>query len=91
MSPRELVHHLEREAAEAVAAFNAARSAPSHVPSRSARALSEAWRARCIALYRLSWARLALSATPNRRQPTASHPPSYGECTEVPRSNAMSI
>jgi len=56
MSPLELVFHLEREAAQAVAAFDAARSAPSNVP----RALGVAWRTRCIALYRLSWARLAL-------------------------------
>jgi hypothetical protein len=61
MSPLELVYHLEREAAQAVAAFDAARSAPSHVPRRPARALGEAWRTRCIALYRLSWARLALT------------------------------
>jgi len=61
MSPLELVYRLEREAAQAVAAFDVARSTPSKVPLRSAHALGEAWRTRCITLYRLSWARLALS------------------------------
>jgi hypothetical protein len=64
MSLLERVCRLEREAAQAVAAFDAARSAPSNGPPRPARTLGEAWRSRCIALYRLSWARLALSETP---------------------------
>ena len=65
MSPLERVCRLEREAAQAVAAFDAARSALSSGPPRPARALGEAWRSRCIALYRLSWARLALSEAPD--------------------------
>ena len=64
MSPLERVCRLEREAAQAVAAFDAARSALSNGALRPARAVGEAWRSRCIALYRLSWARLTLSEAP---------------------------
>ncbi|HBZ68997.1 MAG TPA: hypothetical protein DEP35_04315 [Deltaproteobacteria bacterium] len=64
MSPLELVYRLELQAAQAVAAFDAVRSAPGNVLPSSALSLGEAWRSRCIALYRLSWARLALSEVP---------------------------
>jgi hypothetical protein len=68
MSPLERVCRLEREAAQAVAAFDVARLALSDGPTQRPGALGEAWRSRCIALYRLSWARLALSEAPGARQ-----------------------